>query len=1167
MSTLTFKQRIEHECVVESAITPTLYKAAVSFVEDSGRWEPNYELGHNVKRFWETQQPHSFRELACFRQESGELWQAKPENSQVNLQKSAQRLGQALGRPVEKSEVRGLLRIHPEHSVFRKYETPVGAGSKPYLPPVTAGIWRQVARRYGVDCPAEVTLAALVGLGGDDAVAPGFWDWVAANPEISILFTEGGKKVLAALSLGYAAIGFYGFRAYQAHDPILKTKIAPRLMPEVQRFIQPGRRAYAYIAFDQDEKAETRQNVEQGRAVFAGLLTTAGCDVRLVLWDGSLGKGIDDFIAAQGANAFEQLIDQARPSVQHERARQRAWARQKRANDHQAWLGQVATLAGLPEDADRMAIAKAFRDRARLSGTVEMGHFPKLTLPAAGDRQLIVLDGSKMTRKTSVGLRSVVEEGQQRGWCGVIFAPTRQLATNLAYELDMLTIDQYLALPPENRPANVWLTACPESAHKLWSISVNFVGFDEANECIPRLQSGELGNHPELARQAIKELVSNADVVVLAQDSIYRPTIAAAQRWGSFDSTQVKVLRRQRPKTEMEIALYLDHADDGEAWDGTAWELATKANNAFYTWFMGIENAVSSGQTVIIPSGSEGKARTIHRVLRGLHPDRKGHPIDGKYTPHQVRAEFAKNPTPFASNHDLAWLPISPAFNSGISIEGTYFDQQFEYARAFETASSISQRGERNRDAIRGEKIKRRNVYIASRGLATMPDPAVFATDYWRSLLAGDPNTDAINLAQQMGCAEIASRLGQASADDWLDLPEFLAIQAQETYFKVEFLHMEWENNGWEIKEMICDPKAAETWSQAFYEATQDLIVQKGRTLAKAKGKKQAGDEPAGAIEATKHHKWELQQKLGDYPGLNHPEWIESWVIDSRTSGLFELRVRSLVCIAHEQPTLWAEIARQHALNAIARAGQHDTADLPCTAREFAIAQLLKGAPGVYSVIKGQLTDWTNKDLIIAQAAAWAREHSVSLAAASSSHQRIHGLQFTSKTPLIKCFHKLLQMVGIDGVSNGKITTGDGTRVLQYRLVKAIDIEAKIAAKLADNCDRTHSLQRQRKRIETDSEVFNALDQVLKQRVRDLTPSWDVITVKVIEKDGMSRTSVGIRSLTEVLDDPDLQASVQDIKGLIHLAQESGAKAFHHLRQIIKPLYPDLWRAALVTSA
>jgi hypothetical protein len=366
---------------------------------------------------------------------------------------------------------------------------------------------------------------------------------------------------------------------------------------------------------------------------------------------------------------------------------------------------------------------------------------------------------------------------------------------------------------------------------------------------------------------------------------------------------------------------------------------------------------------------------------------------------------------------------------------------------------------------------------------------------------------------------------------------------------------------------MVCDPQAAETWSRPFYKATQNLIAQKGRTLARAKGKKQAGDEPAGAIEATKHHKWELQQKLGDYPGLNNPEWIESWVIDSGTRGLFELRVRSLVCIAHEQPALWAELTRQHALNAIARAGQHDTADLPCTAREFAIAQLLKGAPGLYSVIKGQLTDWTNKDFVIAQAAAWARENAVSLAAASSSHQRIHGLQFTSKTPLIKCFHKLLQMVGLDGIANGKITTGDDTRVFQYCLVKAIDIEAKIAGKLADNCDRVHSLQRQHKRIETDCEVFNALDQVLKQRVGNLTHAWDAIAAKVLEKAGLSRTSVGIRSLTEVPDNPDLQASIQDISALIHLAQESGVEVFHQLRQTIKPLYPDLWRTALVTAA
>jgi hypothetical protein len=157
-------------------------------------------------------------------------------------------------------------------------------------------------------------------------------------------------------------------------------------------------------------------------------------------------------------------------------------------------------------------------------------------------------------------------------------------------------------------------------------------------------------------------------------------------------------------------------------------------------------------------------------------------------------------------------------------------------------------------------------------------------------------------------------------------------------------------------------------------------------------------------------------------------------------------------------------------------------------------------------------------------------------------------------------------MVGLDGVANGKITTGDDTRVLQYRLVKAIDIEAKLAVKLADHCERVHSLQRQRKRIETDSEVFNALDQVLKQRVEDLTTAWDAIAAKVIEKYRLSRTSVRDLISTEVLDAHDLQDSIQDISALVHFAQESGAEALHHLRQAIKPLYPELWRLALAAA-
>jgi hypothetical protein len=33
------------------------------------------------------------------------------------------------------------------------------------------------------------------------------------------------------------------------------------------------------------------------------------------------------------------------------------------------------------------------------------------------------------------------------------------------------------------------------------------------------------------------------------------------------------------------------------------------------------------------------------------------------------------------------------------------------------------------------------------------------------------------------------------------------------------------------------------------------------------------------------------------------------------------------------------------------------------------------------------------------------------------------------------------------------------------------------------------------------------------------------------------------------------------------MAQESGADAIHQLRQAIKPIYPDLWRAAIAAAA
>jgi hypothetical protein len=84
MSALSFAEKFRAECIDGSAISPELYNTAVEFVEDTGRWEPNRTLNHHVSTFWQTRAPHSYNSIALFKQEGGEVWQAKAENPRTD---------------------------------------------------------------------------------------------------------------------------------------------------------------------------------------------------------------------------------------------------------------------------------------------------------------------------------------------------------------------------------------------------------------------------------------------------------------------------------------------------------------------------------------------------------------------------------------------------------------------------------------------------------------------------------------------------------------------------------------------------------------------------------------------------------------------------------------------------------------------------------------------------------------------------------------------------------------------------------------------------------------------------------------------------------------------------------------------------------------------------
>ncbi len=144
-----------------------------------------------------------------------------------------------------------------------------------------------------------------------DTEDAGFWPWVQSVPEFPIVLTEGEKKAMSLLSHGYAAIsapGIYMFASSEEDGAHRKTF---SLRPDIVPFAVEGRRFY--IAFDEDRKLKTVLAVSHATERTARLLEKQGGDVRVVLWNGEEGKGVDDLIVNGGD--FDRAFERAVPAV------------------------------------------------------------------------------------------------------------------------------------------------------------------------------------------------------------------------------------------------------------------------------------------------------------------------------------------------------------------------------------------------------------------------------------------------------------------------------------------------------------------------------------------------------------------------------------------------------------------------------------------------------------------------------------------------------------------------------------------------------------------------------------------------------------------------------------------------------------------------------------
>ena len=184
-----------------------------------------------------------------------------------------------------------------------KYEHPPKAATGLFALKVTLNLWHQIADRAGI----KIDSAAI----NEQSADLGFWQWLIDHPEVPLCVTEGAKKAGALLSAGYGTVALPGINnGYRTPKDDQGKRIGKsHLIPQLAKLAASGREIY--LVFDQDVKPTAVNAVNAAIKKTGYLFQKAGCQVKVVTWKSSLGKGVDDLIASQGQACFSQAYTDA----------------------------------------------------------------------------------------------------------------------------------------------------------------------------------------------------------------------------------------------------------------------------------------------------------------------------------------------------------------------------------------------------------------------------------------------------------------------------------------------------------------------------------------------------------------------------------------------------------------------------------------------------------------------------------------------------------------------------------------------------------------------------------------------------------------------------------------------------------------------------------------
>ena len=276
-----------------------------------------------------------------------------------------------------------------DRSKIIKYEHPPKTATGLFALKVPLKLWYKIADRSGITIADEQIDRSSADFG--------FWQWAIAHPEVPLCLTEGAKKAGALLSAGYAALALPGINnGYRTpKDEHGKRSGQSHLIPQLAKLATPGRKIY--LVFDRDDKPKTVKAVNAAIKKTGYLLSKAGCQVMVVVWDSSLGKGVDDLIAERGQDCFDKAYEDAL--------------------DLETWKAKAWT---------KLTYATKIQVHSR--------YLPELNIP--NDTKLVGIKSPKGTGKTAA-LTKIVTKAIARGQKILVIGHRVQLVRELCQRFDL----------------------------------------------------------------------------------------------------------------------------------------------------------------------------------------------------------------------------------------------------------------------------------------------------------------------------------------------------------------------------------------------------------------------------------------------------------------------------------------------------------------------------------------------------------------------------------------------------------------------------------------------------------------------------------------------------------------------------------------------------------